>query len=558
MLTLLSGVPYWRAHPVIATIDSLAVAFLAALAAMLRMSSSSGKAGWYILVTATMWALSWVSAWNTWLFPIVGEFAIGLFFLFIGIGIIHRSDGGSPGSLAKAWTYFAILVLVVMNAAWWVSVDPWMIGYDGDGIIWPHLVHLSPHGVNALLRLNAWLYIVLASTFLVVLIRERRSRTPGVLGNVFVIGICGVFALTAAFLTFPTMKSGATLEALLESRSYQGLAAMTIPLAFFASAAWVSWQVGTAPARLNRNITVPTPVAVEAGLRSVLRIPTLTLSVWLPSSATFVDAAGHIVSDLPQADDHEIRAIREANGELLGQVTVPKNTAADERIIDAVLAASSSILYSVRLQFEAMERMFEDRSRLLEAERRGRAALARDLHDGVQQDLAAVRIDLHRLSRLPGGESVQPEAQECSRRIQDVIEQVRRITRGIHPPALVERGLAAALEEDVERLKRRAILDITARRFDPLIEVTLYYVLTEAIANADRHARGECITVRVFEQGATVVGEVADDGVGGAQIRLGGGLYNARDRARTLRGSLELRDNHPQGTVVRVTLPESG
>ncbi|WP_328474803.1 ATP-binding protein [Actinoplanes sp. NBC_00393] len=139
-----------------------------------------------------------------------------------------------------------------------------------------------------------------------------------------------------------------------------------------------------------------------------------------------------------------------------------------------------------------------------------------------------------------------------------MIEQVRSISRGLHPTSLAHDGLAGALEEAAEGFGRRIKLDVPARRFPPRIELAMYYILSEALTNVMKHAGAESVQVRVAASDDAIVGEVEDDGRGGATVTLGGGLHGVEDRVRALRGRLELTSRTGEGTRLTVTIPLIG
>jgi signal transduction histidine kinase len=120
---------------------------------------------------------------------------------------------------------------------------------------------------------------------------------------------------------------------------------------------------------------------------------------------------------------------------------------------------------------------------------------------------------------------------------------------------LTELGLSAALEEHAEQLGQRISLDVPGHRLPPTAEMTLYYALTEALTNAHKYANADAMSVIVRIGESDVVGEVVDNGIGGASVTLGGGLHGVEDRVRVARGQFEVESPPGNGTRVRVTLP---
>jgi signal transduction histidine kinase len=182
--------------------------------------------------------------------------------------------------------------------------------------------------------------------------------------------------------------------------------------------------------------------------------------------------------------------------------------------------------------------------------------IERDLHDGAQARLVALSMQLGRAEERLGD---QPEVAELVRRAREeagaAIGELRDLARGIAPPVLADRGLAAA----VEALGRRAQIPVTVnarllRRPVPVVETAAYFVVAEALTNAAKHAGGAAATVDLAEDGDRLIVEVRDAGPGGADA-TGDGLMGLRHRAAALDGTLAVTSPAGGGTSVRAELP---
>jgi signal transduction histidine kinase len=181
--------------------------------------------------------------------------------------------------------------------------------------------------------------------------------------------------------------------------------------------------------------------------------------------------------------------------------------------------------------------------------------IERDLHDGAQARLVALSMQLGRAEeRLED----RPEVADLVRRARGeasaAIAELRDLARGIAPPVLADRGLAAA----VEALGRRSALPVTVdveleQRPLPVVETAAYFVVAETLTNAAKHARGASATVTIRERGSRLVVEVSDDGPGGADPD-GGGLTGLRHRVEALDGTLGITSTN-RGTTVIAELP---
>ena len=201
------------------------------------------------------------------------------------------------------------------------------------------------------------------------------------------------------------------------------------------------------------------------------------------------------------------------------------------------------------------------RTRILRAEEAGRRRLERDLHDGVQQDLVALltRLGLaaNQLRRDPRlATTTLAEAQADARR---TLEDLQDLVRGIHPTLLTDRGLGTAVEERSSRLPFpiRVTSDqaVLATRLPAEVEGTAWFVVSESLANAAKHARASSATVRFEAPGDELLVEIADDGIGfDPHVVRGTGLQGLRDRVEAIGGRFALTSG-PAGTTVRAAIP---
>jgi signal transduction histidine kinase len=207
---------------------------------------------------------------------------------------------------------------------------------------------------------------------------------------------------------------------------------------------------------------------------------------------------------------------------------------------------------------ETRSELAASRMRIVTASDETRRRIERDLHDGTQQRLVTLAMHLRRAES-----TVPPELGETCRTIGQiasdvdrVIEELREIARGIHPAILSEGGLGPALRT----LARRSALPVELgrvvdERLPEPIEVAAYYVISEALTNATKHAQASGVDIEAAAQNGTLRLSIRDDGVGGAKPASGSGLLGLRDRVEALGGSIEIISPRGQGTHVIVELP---
>jgi signal transduction histidine kinase len=216
---------------------------------------------------------------------------------------------------------------------------------------------------------------------------------------------------------------------------------------------------------------------------------------------------------------------------------------------------------NVRLDAELQARLDElreSRARIVEAGYAERRRVERDLHDGAQQRLVALALQLQlvrsRMDSDPGEAAGMLET--AAGELSAATDELRELARGIHPPVLTDRGLVAALEA----LAGRAPLPVTVEADDSgrapeAVEAAAYFVASEALTNVARHADAERAVVRVERRNGQLCVEIEDDGRGGAGVEGGSGLRGLADRVGALEGTLEIESEPGRGTLVRATLP---
>jgi GAF domain-containing protein len=201
--------------------------------------------------------------------------------------------------------------------------------------------------------------------------------------------------------------------------------------------------------------------------------------------------------------------------------------------------------------------LLTSRARLVSAADESRRRLERDLHDGIQQWLVALALRARKAAGLSAaGESAVQELSGLADDLVAVTDELREISRGIHPAILSDAGLDDALEALARRSTIRIDLDVSFQgRYDPTLEATVYYVAAESITNAVKHAQASTVTVRGGRRDGSIELEITDDGVGGADPRHGTGLIGLKDRVDTLGGTISFASPAAGGTTIRVKLP---
>jgi signal transduction histidine kinase len=198
------------------------------------------------------------------------------------------------------------------------------------------------------------------------------------------------------------------------------------------------------------------------------------------------------------------------------------------------------------------------RARIVAAADEARRRIERDLHDGTQQRLVSLALELRgaEATVLPEQEELRAQLAHVASGLAAATEDLQRISRGIHPAILYEGGLGPALKT----LARRSLIPVelnvrSDHRLPQPAEVATYYVVSEALTNAAKHARASTVHVDVTARDTLVELSIRDDGVGGADAGRGSGLIGLRDRVEALGGELEISSPAGRGTSLHVKIP---
>ena len=207
---------------------------------------------------------------------------------------------------------------------------------------------------------------------------------------------------------------------------------------------------------------------------------------------------------------------------------------------------------------ERVAELRETQARSVDIAMADRRQIERDLHDGAQQRLLSLGMDLGMaLEKFESDpEGARALVGDAHAELQRAIAELRSLARGIHPAVLTDRGLDAALSALAARSPTPVTLDVRLHERPPAsVEATAYFIVAEALANAAKHAHADAITVRVRQTGDRVHVEVTDNGKGGATQQPGGGLAGLADRASSVEGSLRISSPEGGPTILAAELP---
>jgi signal transduction histidine kinase len=301
------------------------------------------------------------------------------------------------------------------------------------------------------------------------------------------------------------------------------------------------------------------PSDLRDALARALRDPSLELAYWLPEFATYSDVDGRPL-DIGDLGRGRATTLIDRKGEHVAALLHDPSLQDEPELLGAATAAAGIAVENGRLQAELRARLEElrgSRVRVIDAGQKERQRLERNLHDGAQQRLIALSLDLSLLEqRLAGDPEAMMRLDQARREIALSLEELRDVARGIHPAVLSGHGLEVALESIAAHASVPVRLTVELEeRLQERLEVVAYYVVSESLVNIAKHARATWATVDVGRDDGQIVVEVVDDGIGGADTERGSGLRGLADRVEALDGRLRVWTPRGGGTRVKAEIP---
>ena len=308
-------------------------------------------------------------------------------------------------------------------------------------------------------------------------------------------------------------------------------------------------------------LTAPVPergAPVRQLLAESLGDRTLNIAYWLPDRRIFVDDAGHTVQ-LPDAGSGRAWTAVERDGERVAAIVHNAELEAGPELVHAAAAAASLAIDNEHLKADLRARVEElrvSRMRIVEAADVARRRLERDLHDGAQQQLVSLALDLSLLKSRLRDPELTGTVDELSQKLSVALGELRELARGIHPVILTERGLLPAVAALATRVPVPVDCEVHVdERLSPAIEAAAYFVVAEALTNVIKYAEATEVAVTIRRESGDLIVEVSDDGVGGAVEGAGTGLRGLVDRLAALDGTLSVESPRGEGTRLQARIP---
>jgi signal transduction histidine kinase len=423
----------------------------------------------------------------------------------------------------------------------------------------------EPAVVDAFLKPAGLLLIVAVATAVLIRLRQRvqgasllarRAVTP-----VLAVGVARTALLAAGFIVRDLEPTAWPVEV----TSWLIAACLpAIALAFLAGTFRWRLYAGDALERLAQGLTTGHSAAgLEPTMADAFRDPTLEIAFPADTAGTWMDSLGRPLAPPVPTPARSVSEVRH-DGSLVAAVVHDAALDSNRRLLDAGINMAGLALDNHRLALEAntaRRRQREASARVAANEARERRRIERDLHDGAQQRLVAIGIELELAQELAERDPAGTAARLRKLRVQtgEALDEIRALAHGVSPPLLADRGLVEALRGVAARSPIKVEIEADGvGRMRPEVESALYFCVLEAIQNTLKHAEdARRIEVRLEVTAGELRFMVRDDGAGapGGVLRPGRGITNMDDRLAAVGGRLELSTAVAVGTAVRGRVP---
>ena len=408
--------------------------------------------------------------------------------------------------------------------------------------------------------------IVAIAVFLGVTVRlaaRLRAATPVMRRTIEPVLAVAIFRVAALGLTIFARRVAPDSEQLLDVGVW--LVALALPamaLAFLAGL--VRWRLFVAGAMQDLATRLPghaQPEQLQTALADAFDDPSMEIVYWLDGSDQhWVDALGRRFEPPGEASGRWLSEVRD-DGTRVAAIVHDAGLRNDDAFLATATSYALMTLDNQRLSAQAralLREVSDSRARIQATADDERRRIERDLHDGAQQRLVALRIKLELVAEETSDAERAARLRRLGSEVEEAIDEVRSLARGIYPAALADRGLVEALRSAALLSPLpTTVLAAGVGRYSREIETTAYFCCLEALQNAAKHAHGASAAVIDLSDTGTLRLEVRDDGAGfdPAQTAPGAGLVNMRDRLAAVAGELATVSSPGKGARIVVTIP---
>ncbi|MBT0773212.1 hypothetical protein KIH74_29985 [Kineosporia sp. J2-2] len=557
-LSLLGAVvmgPLWQEYPLVAAGSLLFGAMFTCAGVILWGEPGHRRTAVLLIAAALLWSLGWSEEWAFGPMPLLSGPSS---FLALSLAVWAMFRYPEPALMNRVERVFVLVLGVVVVGgilAQDLTMRPEWKDYDPGS--WWITLHADRTLNDAVIQLNSACQLVLATGFTalwVVRIRRMRGLDRDLLAPMAV----SAPAATLAAVTVPVVQllgwHGAGRDV---AFAVQAAVFASVPVAFLASVVrrrLADDAVLTLVRRVQRH---PTPEAVQSALRSALLDDSLRVLYWAPELNTYVDVSG-VPGGEPGSGDRLRLPVTSAVGASLALIDTDPVLRRHPNVVTNAVAASGLALENAQLQAAVLGRLSQVRSVRMQAVQAGvteRRRVERDLHDGAQQRLLALKLFLAASDSPTLPDPSRERLRGISQELSLALDELRDLARGIHPAVLSQAGLGAAVEAMAQRHPVAVDVALPGGRFPAATEETAYFLVCsvlDTMSEPDGDARVE-VRGHTSEGVLTVEIEIHDDRP--TPLRLGAELPGMLDRVRALGGDIMFSALGRGGSLMVAAIP---
>jgi signal transduction histidine kinase len=278
---------------------------------------------------------------------------------------------------------------------------------------------------------------------------------------------------------------------------------------------------------------------------------------WLAAHAVFIDAEGRPLTP-PELGSGPLDDVLEREGQPVAALVHDPAVLEDPGLLEAVASAAQLAAANAQLRADVQARVEElaaSRRRVLQARDEGRGRLERRLRDGAEARLGALAVTLRRGQQTATNQQTSDQIVGAQQQLVRTLEELRRLAQGLHPRELSEHGLEGALAALAEDFLLPVEVKVTRTQLPERVAAAAYFICAEALTNTAKHAAAAHVAIAVTVSGGRVRVEIADDGVGGADLARGSGLRGLTDRVEAFGGTLPVESAPGHGTRLVAEIP---
>ena len=464
----------------------------------------------------------------------------------------NAADRGLVGTLVFVLTLFFGASLLL--SPWLVGEGP-LAACGGPCPENPFQVGSEPQLLETLARFVTYVGLAVVAGIAVVWIRRFRAATRPQRRTLLPVALSSLLLVPALFsFYFSVLVIGVGADTF-EALSWVLIGMWILfPLGFAAALVQADLFAGRAFRQLLSELARrPTPEGWRDIVAGAIDDPSLRLAYWDPAAGLFRDAAGGELARTPERPGRQWTEVRR-DGLRVAALDTDDALAENPELVDAAASATLLAVETGRLEGE----LRASQARALAAADAERRRIGRDLHDSAQQRLVALRVHLSL-----AGEQLQPEEQpiveQLERELDEALDELQSVARGIYPQVLAQHGLAAALRSAVQTAAIPvSVTDDGLSRHPGAVELAVYYCCLEALQNAAKHAGpGASVGIWLSDDEGELRFRVEDDGSGfePARVELGAGFSNLTDRLASVGGSIRIDSAAGRGTRIAGQIP---